>query len=56
MSSVLAHGVTVPLFHMTMTRQLTLDLIRISTWRTMDTDLSEFQIEKEDILTDLMAI
>ena len=56
MSSVLAHGVTVPLFHMTMTRQLTLDLIRISTWRTMDTDLSEFQIEKEEIITDLMAI
>ena len=54
MSSVLAHGITVPLFHLTMTRQLTLDLIRITTWKTMDIDFSEFQIEKDEITADLM--
>lgn len=55
MASVLAHGITVPLFHITMTRQLTLDLIRISTWKTMDIDFSEFQIEKEEITEDLIG-
>lgn len=54
MSSVLAHGITVPLFHLTMTRQLTLDLIRITTWKTMDIDFSEFRIEKDEITADLM--
>lgn len=36
MTSVLAHGITVPLFHLTMTRQLTLDTIRIDFWKTID--------------------
>ena len=54
MSSVLAHGITVPLFHITMTRQLTLDLIRINAWKTMDINFSEIKIEKEEITADLM--
>ena len=32
MSSVLAHGMTVPLFQLTMNRQLTLDYIRDALW------------------------
>ena len=54
MSSVLAHGITVPLFHMTMTRQLTLDMIRLNYWTTLDVDLPEFGIEKEEIIADLI--
>lgn len=54
MSSVLAHGITVPLFHMTMTRQLTLDMIRIDYWKTLELDMSEIQIEKEEIIADLV--
>lgn len=56
MSSVLAHGITVPLFHLTITRQLTLDLVRISTWKTLDIDFSEFGIEKEEITAELMDL
>lgn len=55
MSSVLAHGITVPLFHLTMTRQLTLDMIRIDYWKTMDLALPEIEIEKEEILADLIT-
>lgn len=55
MSSVLAHGITVPLFHVTMTRQLTLDMIRIDYWKTIDLDIPEFGIEKEEIIADLMT-
>jgi NhaP-type Na+/H+ or K+/H+ antiporter len=53
MSSVLAHGITVPLFHMTMTRQLTLDLIRIDYWKNLEMEFSEIQIEREEIVEDL---
>ena len=54
MSSVLAHGITVPLFHMTMTRQFTLDLIRIDYWKTLDLEIPEFEFEKEEIISDLI--
>lgn len=43
MSSVVAHGITVPLFHLTMTRQITLDLIRVDYWKQ----------ESQEILLDL---
>lgn len=55
MSSVLAHGITVPLFHLTITRQLTLDMIRIDYWKTMDLALPEIEIEKEEITADLIS-
>lgn len=55
MSSVLAHGITVPLFHMTMTRQLTLDMIRMDYWKTIDYDISDIEIEREEIVADLMG-
>lgn len=55
MSSVLAHGITVPLFHMTMTRQLTLDMIRIDYWKTIDLEIPEFGFEKEEIIADLLT-
>ena len=54
MSSVLAHGITVPLFHLTITRQLTLDMIRIDYWKTMDITLPEIEIDKEEIIADLI--
>lgn len=54
MSSVLAHGITVPLFHMTMTRQLTLDMIRIDYWKTIDLDIPEILVEREEIIADLI--
>ena len=54
MSSVLAHGITVPLFHLTITRQLTLDMIRIDFWKTMDITLPEIEIDKEEIIADLI--
>ena len=34
--------------------QLTLDLIRINAWKTMDINFSEIKIEKEEITADLM--
>ena len=55
LSSVLAHGITVPLFHMTITRQLTLDLIRIDYWKTVDFEGTEIQLEKEEINADLLS-
>lgn len=55
MSSVIAHGITVPLFHVTMTRQLTLDMIRIDYWKTVDSDITEIEIDKEEIRADLIT-
>lgn len=55
MSSVLAHGITVPLFHMTMTRQFTLDIMRIDYWKTMDPNISEIKVERGEIIADLMS-
>lgn len=55
MSSVICHGITVPLFHATMTRQITLDMIRIDYWTTFDLDSSRIEIDKEEIIADLIA-
>lgn len=54
MSSVLAHGITVPLFHMTMTRQLTLDMITIDYWKTDGGEISDIEIERSEIMADLI--